>query len=377
MNLLIAGDTVPTENNIELFTNEQLEEILGDKLLNFWEKADYKVFNLEAPITNSNNKIKKCGPNLKIDPKAIKGIKKMNPSLVLLANNHIMDYGYEGLKDTLDILNRDNIEYIGVGQNTKKLNKSYIMQCEDKKIAIYNCCETEFSIATDERPGANAVNLLELEDDIKNLKEKNEYVIVIYHGGREHCRYPSPNLQKLCRKIVDWGADLITCQHSHCIGCYENYKKKTIVYGQGNFIFDMGDNEISDASLILNIKISQKFEVDYIPIIKTEKGIKLCENKEKKQILESFQDRSKKIKDTSFLEEKYEHIAKKYYEDYLQKCHGNNIFYKVLNKLCCHKLIKKLYSKESLLALLNTIEAESHRELFIKGLREMIYEEDR
>lgn len=62
---------------------------------------------------------------------------------------------------------------------------------------------------------------------------------MLYHGGKEYYRYSSPNLQKTCRKMTEKGADLVLCQHSHCIGSYEEYNDSTILYGQGNFIFNM------------------------------------------------------------------------------------------------------------------------------------------
>ena len=65
----------------------------------------------------------------------------------------------------------------------------------------------------------------------------------IINGGKEHYRYPSPDLQKICRKFIDKGADLVVCQHSHCIGCEEKYNHGTIVYGQWNFLFDRSNIE--------------------------------------------------------------------------------------------------------------------------------------
>lgn len=70
-----------------------------------------------------------------------------------------------------------------------------------------------------------------------------DYTIVLYHGGKEHYRFPSPNLQKYCRKFIEKGANIVICQHSHCIGCEENYKNGKIIYGQGNFLFDDSDDE--------------------------------------------------------------------------------------------------------------------------------------
>jgi len=133
------------------------------------------------------------------------------------------------LKSTQDILNKQDIPFVGAGENLSVASKPYIIQNDELKIGIYACAENEFTIATESSPGANPFDPLESLDHIQRLKEKCDYVLVLYHGGKEHYRYPSPYLQKVSRKIVEKGADLVVCQHSHCIGCYEEYKDATIV----------------------------------------------------------------------------------------------------------------------------------------------------
>jgi len=120
----------------------------------------------------------------------------------------------------------------GPGRSCKPL----LVEQDGKKIGIYACAETEFSIAEDNRAGANPFDPLESLDHIADLKSKCDFVIVLYHGGKELYRFPSPYLRKVCRKIVEKGADLVICQHSHCIGAFENYHDSVIVYGQGNFL---------------------------------------------------------------------------------------------------------------------------------------------
>jgi hypothetical protein len=64
MQLLIAGDLVPTQSNIDLFINADINSLLGEELLSLWESADMRIFNLEVPLTDKENPIAKCGPNL-------------------------------------------------------------------------------------------------------------------------------------------------------------------------------------------------------------------------------------------------------------------------------------------------------------------------
>jgi len=100
MELIIGGDLVPTHSNIDLFSNANIGELLGDELLSLWNAADMRIFNLEVPLTDKENPIAKCGPNLIASTSTVKGIKALNPSLITLANNHILDQGLQGLKST-------------------------------------------------------------------------------------------------------------------------------------------------------------------------------------------------------------------------------------------------------------------------------------
>jgi len=373
MNILIAADLVPTKSNENLFFEGNITELLGKDLEKIWNDASFRIFNLETPICSKKAPIKKVGPNLIANPNNINGIKNLNPSVVCLANNHIMDQGIQGVESTINLLNEYNLKFVGVGKNIQEAKKEYTINYNDKKIAIYALCETEFSGATDDIPGANLYNEFTIFEDIEKIKENNDYVIVLYHGGKEFYRYPSPKLQNVCRKIIDSGADLLVCQHSHCIGCYEEYKERTIVYGQGNFIFDGKNDEYWNTSLIIDFNI-ENMKIKYIPIVKENNTIRLAIKEEKEEILNLFKSRSENIKKDDFIKNEYKKFSNEYFDHYIQKCHGDNIVFRILNKICMHKLTRKMYSKQSLLNLLNVIECEAHRELFIEGLKQKIYD---
>ena len=197
--IAICGDLVPTETNYDLFTKADAKALYGEKILEELEKADFRIINLEIPLTDETHPIDKKGPNLIAPRSTINGIKTINPSLLMLANNHITDQGQEGFYSTLEVLNENNIPYTGVGKNLEEAAKPYILETEGKKIGIYNCAEHEFTLATDDKAGANPFEPLDSLDHIENLKKRCDYVIVIYHGGKEHYRYPSPYLQKVSR----------------------------------------------------------------------------------------------------------------------------------------------------------------------------------
>lgn len=372
ISLIIGGDLVPTESNRKLFENNQIEELLGKELKEELEKVDFKIFNLEAPITVNNEELLKCGPNLKINPTTIKGIKGLSPSLLTLANNHIMDFKEQGLKDTLEILENNNINYVGIGNSLNDLKKFHILEKEGLKIGVYVCTEREFSIATSTMAGVNPLELIDNLEDIQDLKKECDYIIVLYHGGKEHYRYPSPMLKKICNKMVEYGADLIVCQHSHCIGSYEEYKGGTIIYGQGNFIFDRVDNEYWNTSLLIKVEINgEKIDIKYLPIVKNKNKIRKANLKEEKEIMTNFEERSLKIKKYDFIEEEYRKFSEEYIWNYLYSISGFPRVLRGIDKKILDKRILRYVYKNKILNILNIIECEAHSELFIEGLRNL------
>ncbi len=186
MELLVAADLVPTEVNIEAFNKAEIKALLGNELLSIWYSADIRIFNLEVPLTDTEEPIDKCGSNLIAPTSTVNGIKALSPTLVTLANNHIMDQGMRGLKSAIDILRRHGISYIGAGYNLFEASQPSILHGDGIKIGIYACAEHEFTIAEDDMPGANPFDPLESLEHIHRLKKESDYVIVLYHGGKEH-----------------------------------------------------------------------------------------------------------------------------------------------------------------------------------------------
>ena len=130
------------------------------------------------------------------------------------------------------------MDVVGVGKNLQEAEQTLYIEKNGKKLAIINCCEHEFSIATEKSCGANPLNPIRQYYCIQKAKKNADYVLVIIHGGHEHYQLPSPRMQETYRFFVDAGADAIVNHHQHCYSGYEIYNGKPIFYGLGNFCFD-------------------------------------------------------------------------------------------------------------------------------------------
>jgi poly-gamma-glutamate capsule biosynthesis protein CapA/YwtB (metallophosphatase superfamily) len=273
VSLIIGADLAPTPLNFSLFAEGNIEALIDEKLTSLLDSVDYRIFNLEIPITDEKKPISKEGPNFFAPISTMKGIGLLRPTILGLANNHILDQDEQGLFQTMEQLSKNNIRFVGAGIDLLNASKPVIIEKGVLKIAVYACAENEFSIATENRAGANPFDPLESLDHIANIKSLYDYVIVLYHGGKEHYRYPSPYLQKVCRKMAEKGADLVICQHSHCIGTYEEYQNSVIIYGQGNFIFDKQNNEFWNTSLLIKAEFGDKMSIDFVPICRQGKRV--------------------------------------------------------------------------------------------------------
>lgn len=375
MKILIGADAVPTKENYPAFAAGDTETIVGAELTDLLKSADYRVFNLEMPLTSENRPIDKNGPALCAPGETVAGYETLGTDLLTLANNHILDRGEAGLKETMDLLKAKNISFLGAGENVDRAGEPFYVTVDGVKIGFFACAENEFSCATADSTGANPYDPLVSFDIVAAMKEHCDRIIVLYHGGIEHYRYPSPMLQRVCRKFADAGADLIVCQHSHCVGCMEEYRERKIIYGQGNFIFAGQSDECWKTGLLL--QIGDAFRLDFIPVVGTAQGTRLADEEEAKAILDGFYLRSEEIKSRDFIETKYRKVAcwRAYFYAPALLGKDRGPFVGALNKLTNGRFSKFLVDrlpKKVLLQWKNHIKTEAHRELLLAGLDELL-----
>ena len=369
--IIIGGDIVPTKSNSDYFEKGDIEKIVDPALLNLLHNADFRIFNLETPICDCEQPIKKEGPCFRASKATINGLKKLEPNLFTLANNHILDQGTKGLQETISTLNKHGIAHVGAGSKDEA-NIAYYLSIKDMVVGVYGCAEHEFTVATSTTPGANPFEPLDTPDSIREIKKKCDILIVLYHGGKEYYEYPSPELQKRCRKMVDCGADIIICQHSHCVGTFEYYSNRKILYGQGNFLLDSyvkAYDQFFQTSVMVELIIDHNgIEWKFIPLKKDGRGIRLANENESNSILTGLNSRSKKIIERGFVEQHYREYVKKVASRYIVRLSRFGYILSSLDnrffggKLLNHNL-KKYMGIHHRLALLNCLQCEVHNEI--------------
>jgi len=252
MKILIAGDFVINQP----YSIDKIDQ----DVIDLFQKSDYNIVNLEAPVTNSTNKILKTGPHLKADKDStLSVLKTLEIDLVTLANNHIRDYDEEGVMDTLAFCNENSIATVGAGKNKEEASNVFYIDSPEGKIGIINVAENEWASATDNNAGANGMDLIDEVNKIQIAKSKSDLVFVIVHGGHEFYNFPSPRMQNQYRFYADQGADIVVGHHMHCISGFEVYKGTPIYYSLGNLVFTLNNTQ-NDwyIGLIVEIEIKDK-----------------------------------------------------------------------------------------------------------------------
>jgi poly-gamma-glutamate synthesis protein (capsule biosynthesis protein) len=293
--------------------------LFSQEVIGLFDQSDLNIVNLECPVIEDDNKDKiiKTGPHLCTGKQIFDVFKQINIHAVTLANNHILDFGARGLETTIRGCHNNNIITAGAGNNLKEAAKPVIIEKRGLKIALINFCEHEFSIATEQTPGANPLDLIDNSEEIKKAHQIADFVLVIVHGGHEHYPLPSPRMVKQYRYFADCGADAIICHHAHCISGVEVYNNVPIFYGIGNLLFTMpckykGWNN----GLLVQMDFNKGDQLKW-RIIPTQQSVdnyllSFCSDKDRVRMEEEVNNYSNIISNSQLLNEKWMHMQKRW-----------------------------------------------------------------
>lgn len=358
-----------------LFLNSLDINNFSTDLDDLFNKSDLNVVNLEAPIIESPNPIKKIGPHLSTDYRICNFLKKLNFNLVTLANNHILDHGESGLKNTINQLKKNDINFLGAGVDLDSASQTYIFEKNNFKIGFLNYAENEFSNSYNNSPGANPLDVISNSKQIIDFKKQVNLLIIIIHGGIELYSYPTPRYKKLLRYFADLGGDIIISHHTHRYNGYEIYNETPIFYGLGNFFFPLNkENDFAWATGVtveINISIDKKISFATHPFLQNHNSSSSI-NYLNGDLLSDFRKNEIKINNVISNDE----LLNQEFDSFFESIKKNYIHFlqpftsKYLHKLLSLGLIPSFLKNEFKKRLyLNIIRCEAHRELLLKLLK--------
>lgn len=369
--ILITGDFCPRYRTAMLVEQGEYKQIFSN-VKSLIEAADYSLVNFECPVVENTKAapIPKCGLNLRCTSKAVEAIKYTGFKGVTLANNHVLDFGTEGLEDTIKACKEAQLDIFGADMDLSKASATFYKTIGGKKIAFINCCEHEFSIATDTQAGANPLSPVQQWYALREARKHADYVIVIVHGGHEHYQLPSPRMKETYCFFVDAGADAVINHHQHCYSGYEVHQGKPIFYGLGNFCFDNESHHsgIWTEGYMVELTIADKLSFKLIPYVQCADAatVTLMTSEKKADFETRIAKLNEVIADTGKL--------KKAHEEWMESTEAG---YKLaltpysnryLKALAYRGWIPSTLSREKILVLINYIECEAHRDRILKFL---------
>jgi len=202
------------------------------------QQADFAFANLEAPFTLTGDIFKKTF-TFRVPPEYAGGVLRTGFDLLTLANNHILDYGPEGLFSTLKVLDSLHIAHCGADSNLDKAEGGIILNKQGWRIGFlaYSLTYPSEFWATSERSGTAYPHIRRLQQTIETMKSQTDLVVVSFHWGGELMTTPKPYQRSYAHQAIDWGADLVIGHHPHVLEGLELYKGRLIAYSLGNYAF--------------------------------------------------------------------------------------------------------------------------------------------
>ncbi len=376
--LIIGGDICATKRDEQAFLEGDATRLFSDVLPHI-AASDIAIANLETPLIETPSPIKKSGSVFGNAPQMVNAIKNAGINVLNLGNNHILDHGAKGLKTTITTLRQNEFHYVGAGETLNQASQPLTIKIKDKTIAIISYAEHEFSIAEQNKPGANPLDIIDFVNKIKILKRSSDFIVLLYHGGKENYALPTPKQQKLCRFFVDEGVNMVVCQHSHTAGVFESYNKGHIYYGQGNYIFDPYPlkRDWLYKGFLIEVVLHQDntTDISLLPYIHnsfsnpTAIGIrKLTEDASKRFIQAIVEENNKMLNDPNYVKDQWEKLASGLGSTYLSILNGNGRIMRKLNET--FPWLKAVYKNDRKRVLKNIVTCETHREILETILKE-------
>ena len=370
--IVIVGDLFPVPSNFSAFAQGDVSTLMGTDICRIFADADYRICNLEGALTDNDDRCEKTGPVVKAPTNTVQALKKVCINCCTLANNHITDAGHQGVVDTMSTLDKAHIAHIGAGPNKDDIRHYHTFEVGGMKFLLYNVAETMYNEPTAQKGGAHLYDEYRVCKELEELKSQCDYLIVVYHGGAEKFRYPSPETKKRFHRMVDSGANMVLSQHTHCVGSEEYYKGAYLLYGQGNFLFRSFNNEFTDTGLMLELVIDEgKVSVKKHMVRAVGDTVRYDD----KQDFSAFDERSAHVDDIAFLQEKFNSYCIAELPTYLNCYRGKkNLFQKIsfhfFRKTYNRNLLFRSYKRKQLLFVLHSSRSEQNREIVINGLAE-------
>ena len=226
--------------------------IWGDALAEFERLSpDVRIINLETSITTSNRYWRGKGINYRMHPRNIACLTAAGIDGCALANNHVLDWGYPGLTETLATLQHAGIKTAGAGMDSEAAQAPAIFDLPNKgRVILFSFAERNSGVpwnwyASTDRAGINLLpdlsesTIEQITQLTRAVKQDKDIVVASIHWGSNWGYQIPAEHRRFAQGLIDYaGVDIIHGHSSHHPKGMEIYRNKPVIYGCGDFIND-------------------------------------------------------------------------------------------------------------------------------------------
>lgn len=271
--LLFAGDVYFSNYVLNAYDKAGgIHGVLDEGIRAEIDAADIFMVNQEFPFTERGTQAADKQYTFRLPHDRLHMMNEMGIDIVTLANNHILDFGPEGITDSIAALNEAGIKYVGAGEDFEEAKKLEIIEVGGRKIGFLGT--SRVYMATSWAAGENHPGVFSTYDptlpleEIKKADELVDYLVVYVHWGIERNTQPEKYQRVMGQQYIDAGADIVIGSHPHVLQPLEFYNEKPIMFSMGNFVFG---SSIPSTEL-LKIEISAEGEMNVTEIPCTSSG---------------------------------------------------------------------------------------------------------
>ncbi len=220
-------------------------------------KADILLGNLEEPLTRRGAAVEKKF-TFRAPPARASILKACGFTALGIANNHVMDYGPEGLEDTLAALDAQGLARLGAGRDSGEARRPVVLERNGLKVGLLAMTSTfpDSAWARKDRPGVAFADLRRVEGWVREAKKDCDVLLVSFHGGTELAAEPNEIQRAFARAAAAGGADAVVGHHPHVVQAAELIGRTLVLYSVGNFMFE-SPTAGTEKSLIARLTLSR------------------------------------------------------------------------------------------------------------------------
>ena len=293
--------------------------------IDVYQKADVAMLGLAEPLANASTSLQEDFYQ-RTRPEAVKMLKAGGIDIVSLASEGTMLYGFQGLSETLNTLDRQGIYRVGAGRNEQEAHRPEILEVKGQRIAYLGYNPDAIKGAKAEKPGvaiADSEDRQHIIEDIRAIRTQVDWVVVNYRWGEtldelatsakpsaepktESEAAPGPSdkpeittsqpsawQRSLAYEAIDAGADLVVGYHPNHIQGGEIYHDRAIAYSLGDFVFDQSPLQDHDTAALRVSLRNQQMKVEFLPIVIRDSKLQMATGDRGAAILKTIRDASK------------------------------------------------------------------------------------